>query len=353
MNRLFRTILPVFLAIGLLAGNAYAAEPLGDVQADDGVSVTITDITPQDNGFEGELPKFLPLDITAKTEDGVKLLVKTYEVSGDVEPEDLVESGLEQNGVEYRLRDILHEALPGSSEKRTESQLVTLSSDSDIQADILPLLPEYLEYDEGGYTGRLTLEAETISTEVESSGTYSYTISGSRDFYGLERNDPYYIPKTITQNGAVLSLADIKWTPGGSENEQSPTYSATATYTGKASGSKPNGYLVTARYSGIVERPVAGNIRYSLIYEAIPAPILPESFNWTPIFITLGCLAAAGCLFFLVVFLRQRMPMRKKAVAGMDGFDSFSELEENAEREKPHFLGNMKRDIAALKENQE
>jgi hypothetical protein len=323
------------LAVLLMATPVCAAE---SIQAEDNTVIAISDMSQT-----AALPAFLPLDVQMKSEDGVKLLVKTYEVSPDVEPQELMESGLTRNGTEYTLREVLREILPGSTEQRTAGQIVSVSSESDKEADILPLLPESLDYSENGFTGQLTLEADSIATEVESTRDYAYTISDSREFTGLDRNDPAYIPKTSSKNGVNLTLADIQWTSGSSGNEQYPAYSATATYTGKGYGSAPDGYLVTARYSGTVEKAIPGNIRYSIIYEAVPAPIIPETFDWEKAgIISLWIVGGAGLLALGVFGVKKlgKLPKQKKAAIG--GYRE--ELEARPERRKPHALGYMRRD---------
>lgn len=345
-------LIPVLAAIILLTGNVYAAEPADGLRSPDSVqtedaAITITDITPQENAYDGTLPDFLPLDVQVRDEDGVKLLVKTYEVSPDILPQQLIESGLTRNGVGYILREVLRQTLPGSVENREASQSVTVASESDKREDILPLLPEILDFSENGYTGTLTLVADSITTEVESTSGYTYTLNDTKEYYGLERNDPYYIPKTTIKNGVTLSLTDVKWTPaGGNENLVAPTFTATAYYTGKASGSKADGYLVTARYSGPVEKAVPGNILYSIVYEAVPVPIIPSSFDWGQTgLIALLVVGSAGIVVLGVFIFRKvgKLPRLTKRTAG--GFDEYqSGSEARPVRRKPHALGYMKRD---------
>jgi len=338
-------LIAILLAAMLLTANVCAAEPPA-VQTEDGAAITITDITPQESAVDEALPEFLPLDVQMKTEDGVKLIVKTFEVASDVEPQRLIEQGLSRNGTDYTLREVLREILPSSSEQQTASKVVTVSSESDKKEDILPLLPEAVDYSENGYSGQLLLDAATLSTEVEFTSGYAYTVSDSREFTGLDRNDPVYIPKTSSKNGVALALADIKWTPGTSGNEQFPVYSATAVYTGKAYGSAPDGYLITAQYSGMVEKAVPGNVRYSIIYEAVPVPIIPESFDWGKAgMISLLVVAGCGLVVFAVVLLRKLgLPKRRRKLVAAGFADYEAELEARPERRKPHALGYMKRD---------
>jgi len=337
-----KKLIPILLAVIMLTATAYAAEAPPPVQADESAVVTVTDITPQEkNNFTGTLPEILPLDVQLKDEGGSTLLVKTFEVPPDTAPQELVEENLARGGVEYTLREILKETLQSGTDSRAESKTVTVSADSDKTQDILPLLSESLDYNEDGYTGKLSLDADSIKTEVESTKAYSYTVSDTRSYTGLARNDPALIDKTVLKNGLTLSLCNIKWS-GGSENDPSPIYSATAYYAGKASGQTADGYLVTASYSGEVSKTTPGDIRYRIIYEPIQPPVLPEipkDFDWSiimPVVLTvIGTASLAAAVFFALRFLRAR----KKDT----GFDTgMAELK--PKRRKPHALGYLKRD---------
>ena len=95
----------------------------------------------------------------------------------------------------------------------------------------------------------------------------------------------------------------------GAENSEVPSlFSALATYTGTAWGSKADGYTVTADYTGEISRAAEGQVLYSIVYEEV----LPEgsSFPWRTIglivlFVGLGAGIGTG-VFFLVQTLRNR-----------------------------------------------
>lgn len=336
-----KKLIPVLLAVTLLTANVYAADS-PPMQAEESAVITVTDITPQEQEkFTGSLPDILPVDVQIKDENGDKLLIKTFEVASGITPQELVEENLTRGGVEYTLREILKETLQSGTESRSESKTVTVSADSDKTADILPLLPESLDYNEDGYTGKLMLDADSITTEVESTKAYSYTVNDTRSYTGLVRNDPALIEKTVRKNGLTLSLCNIKWS-GGSENDPSPIYSATAYYAGKASGQTADGYTATASYSGEVTKTTPGDIRFKLIYEPIQPPVLPEipqDFDWsgivTVVFIALGIAGIGAAIYFALRFLRAR----KKNT----GFD-MGMTEAKPKRRKPHALGYLKRD---------
>ena len=342
-----KKLIPIFMAVMMLTVSVHAAESSEAIRGEDGATITVTDITPYISNFDGAipadgtLPDILPLDVQIKTEDGINLLVKTYEVPPDTDLNLLIEQRPERGGVEYTLREVLKQTMPSGSDGREASQTVSVSAPSDKREDILPLLPESLEYDADGYAGLLLLDEGSISTEVESTKGYTYTVSDTKEYYGLDRNDPYLVPKTMEKNGISYSLADIKWS-GGNENSPSSIYTATALYTGKATGQTADGYLITASYTGQVQKEVPGNVLYTIIYEPIMAPVIPDDFDWgkvTPIvFIVIGI----GGLAVLAVFLVRWLRSRKKSNSGY-GLPEY-EPEARPARRKPHALGYMKRD---------
>ena len=132
------------------------------------------------------------------------------------------------------------------------------------------VLAPLLDYDADGYTGQLALDSASVCTAPADKKSYSYTVSDSRDFTNLPRNDTYSIPKTATKNGVSLKLADVAWTATGDG-----LYSATALYTGTGYGSKVTGYTTTASYTGTVARSTLKSVTWKVIYEGTPL-LAPE-----------------------------------------------------------------------------
>ena len=330
-----KLIAALFIVLALTT-TAYAAEP-PSTQIADNMSITITNITEQQSGDEFALPQFYPSDIQTKTEQGIKLLIKTFDVPHDTLPHVLVEESVERNGIEYKPRDIL--------------QNVTASAKSDKQADILPLLPESITYNADGYIGRLTANLETLTASVESETGYAYTLRDSREFANLDRNDPYLIPKTVSKNGVTLSLSDIKWY-GGSENYVPSSYSATANYCGTVYGRKPSEYLAAVQYSGTVQREIPGNVVYSIVYAEVPKPVvvLPESFDWKPVVSVIIGIVAIFAVVVLIIFIvrnASKIFSKRQRIAPQGNAYDF---EEKKERRKPHALGLMKRNMGGKDE---
>jgi hypothetical protein len=340
-----KIILCVVMAMLLTCG-AYAAEPQDAGPDEDTAVITVTDVTPQaGTGDPGvDLPDVLPLSVETLTEGGVELLVKTYEVAPDATHESLVEEKPERAGVAYTLREITKQELPPATASKSVSQAVAVTAPSDKQEDILPLLEKALSYNADGYTGDLFLDENSISAEVESTKGYTYTAKEVRQYTGLNRNDPYLLPKTIEKNGLTYALADVRWS-GGCENSPSSVYTADVTYTAKATGQAPDEYLVTATYTGQVTKETPGNMLYTLTYEPVPEPVIPDNTDWSAVgrivLIVIGVLALA----VLAVFLFRKFGWPKKKASGY-GLPDY-EPESRPARRKPHALGYMKRDGGA------
>ncbi|MCI8648662.1 MAG: class D sortase [Anaerotruncus sp.] len=149
---------------------------------------------------------------------------------------------------------------------------------TDDEEEICGKLSPALEYNEGGFTGTLALDEDSVTTQATESEGYAYTVRDVRQLFGVNRNDPYYLPQTVRKHGAMLKLTNVDWSPMGERydvNSIPDLYNAVATYTGKAYGSKPTAFAVSATYTGEVSRMVPGNLQYTLLYE--PAePLLSE-----------------------------------------------------------------------------
>lgn len=277
----------------------------------DNIGITITDITPREERKNETQNAYIaggyfPLQIQTAEDEGVRLLIKTFVVPQGTSPQALIEEGLTRRGVEYQVSDILRQELEGSSESRQVSQTVTIPSETDETDKLLALLEPSISYNEDGYTGTLTLDRDSVRTEVSDTTGYSYTIQDTREYTGLARNDPYYIPKTAEKNGVTLRLADIQWTAanGGLDCQGFPTrYNAAALYTGTGYGARAEGYLVRAAYTGEAVKTNVGDVMYSIVYEEV-SPAVPDidptgkDFPWEMLlFVSLLIAVAAGAVF--------------------------------------------------------
>ena len=310
MRKISTPLLACLLVLSMSV-TAFAAEQPQTVidTGENGTSITITDITPREDEENAQTAQrkanykvgsFYPVEIQTAEEDGVRLLVKTFLVPQDTDPATLIEEGLTRRGVEYQVSDILKRELAGESESKTVTETVTVPAETDDADELAELFTGTIPYSQDGFAGTLTLEPASIKTKATDTEGYAYTLKDVKEFSGLDRNDPYYIPKTAQKNGVILQLADVRWEPMASaaENSEVPSlFSATATYTGTAWGSKASGYLATASYSGEVSKASEGELLVSVVYEEIPTEKAAAPINWNAVLLPiLGIVLGAGLL---------------------------------------------------------
>ena len=305
MKRGSALLLACLMAVGL-GTTAFAEEPQTVVNTGNGsASISITDITPREEQEDETKSSFqtgyYPIAIETAEDAGVRLLVKTFLVPEGTDPQALVEESLTRRGITYQVSDILLRELEGDSQTKPVTKTVTTPAETDDTEELLTLLSPTLEYGEDGYAGTLFLDPSSISAKAADTTSYSYTLKDTREYTGLDRNDPYYIPKSAEKNGVTLTLADVQWIPMASAGDNSGVpslYKATAVYTGTAWGSKADGYLVTASYTGEATKTEEGQKMVSIVYEEIPAASLFGSFPWQAVLLVLtGAGAITGGVF--------------------------------------------------------
>lgn len=238
---------------------------------------------------------YIPENVVSENRDGRQLIVKTYSLPPDADPSELVEEPFEVEGYAYHhLETVKEEQLFEDSKFQTET--VTLETDTNDLATILEQLAPTVEYSKDGYSGTLTLDHTSLQTEAAGYTTKYYTITDTKQFTGLDRNDPSYVPTTTVKNGSTLKLSDISWTVTGTglaDDTLVPTsYTATATYTATGSRSVATGYVTTASYTGEVTAEGVEAVKYTVTYLGSPVGLL-DGFN--PVW-----LLAAGGLLLLV-----------------------------------------------------
>ena len=147
---------------------------------------------------------------------------------------------------------------------KPHTETVTRPSDTSNMEEILQGLEAELEVTtEEGYTGVLRLDHTSVQVTTDGYATKTQPLSATRSYPNLSEADLSLIPKSIEEKGKTLTLADVQWTPMASaaDNSEVPTlFRATATYTGTAWGSKADGYLVSADYTGEAIRTEQGSI---------------------------------------------------------------------------------------------
>jgi hypothetical protein len=285
------------VAVSLLAGAAFAAEPNGPSAVSN------------DSGGPSEL---LPVDVILFPERSE--IRKIYELSPDVDPSRLPRGNFERDGLAYKCTDILREVVIGE-ESKTVTVTETAESKKNDTNTVLGLFPQYRDYtDEDGFAGTLLLNTATIKSEVSGYGSSGTPYSVTRNYPNLSDTDTQYIPKTLDDNGKTLQMQDVQWQTDNTYNaddyEICDRYTAVVTYGGTKTSSYVKGYNIAADYTGEVTRKGVAMIRYTVIFAGteIPEPKQDSEVAWPAIL--LSALALFGCGVCAYLTLRKRKETR-------------------------------------------
>lgn len=239
---------------------------------------------------------YVPEEVVSENRDGKQLIIKTYTLPPDADPSELIEEPFELEGYTYHHLSTVKEEQAFKTSK-VQTEVITLETETDDLAKILEQLEPTMEYSKNGFSGTLTLDHTTIQTEAAGYTTKYYTITDTKQFPGLSRNDPSCVPSTTVKNGSTLTLSDISWTVTGTglaDDTLIPTsYTATATYTATGSRSVATGYVTTASYTGEVIAEGIQSIAYTVTYLGTPVE--------TPVTFQPLWLAVPGAILLLLV----------------------------------------------------
>lgn len=179
--------------------------------------------------------------------------------------------------------------------EKTIAEPIVFTTEDDDPETIRAALEPIMEYDEGGFSGQLLLDYDSIVSVAADKKTYSYPIVKTVEINNLADNDYAYLDKKMGN----LTLAEADWElQNGVQraDEMIPgAYTAYATYTGTGYGTKITGYNNTAYYTGTVTRVTEGDTICSIVYKG--EHIIP----WTGVFAALGLLALAAAVVVMVM----------------------------------------------------
>ena len=234
-------------------------------------------------------------DVAYMTQGGRQLIIKLYDIDPDYDVSRLAEPDFEEGGLLYTHKNTIKVSDNRTMETKQASQTVTVSHTEKDNA--MGSLQPMLEYSENGFTGQLMIQPESITTAEAGKESYGYTVSDTREYSNLDRNDTAYIPKAVEKNGVSLTLAGIDWQAMGNG-----TFTAIASYSGRATGSKVTGYTSKAIYSGEVSKETLDSCTYKVIYEGAPIPAPYLQYGLT-----------AGSVLALLIILAVLWNRRKNA----------------------------------------
>ncbi len=300
----------------MLTSPALAASPdpltvtVADTAESSQESQTQEASAPRHMDMGGQKATPYPTDIQLVEQGERNYLHKSYTVSANYDPDQLVEPAFSQGGYRYRFSEIIQRDSTPASVSKTVTENRTVNSESNDQAAILSLLGNKLPYsDADGYKGDLFLMPESLVVSETGRTSYSYTVTDTRRFNNLASNDMANIPKTVSKNGLTLQLQTVDWQVTGSESmgySQVPSdYTAMAYYSAPTTGTKASGYVATASFRGEVIKELIGKNTYTIVYEGEQI-IIP--FNFIPLII--AGVVIAGCIVACAIFWRLRKNVR-------------------------------------------
>jgi len=287
---IFLWVYPTFA----LAADTDTTKPLAPYP-EDMVEDMTDESVPQLSTINSQLSiELFPIDVQTVIDDGGRQIIKTYELEAGVSPGDIPRESFDRaagpSGASWRyeLADI---TVVGTdvTDTRAHVETVTLNTSTNDTGTILSQLAPTMEYNtEDGYSGVLTLNVATIKVEQAGTKTSSFNVSATREYPHLSACDTSLLPKTITDNGRTLTLADVEWRAGNTvtvDYDALPEYyTAVATYTGTGSKTVVTGYVTTAEYTGTVEKTTPGKTVCTAIFAGTEIILdIPDIFTPPPV----------------------------------------------------------------------
>ena len=203
-----------------------------------------------------------PAEVRTSEENGMIRLEKVYYLSTRDDPAAIPTGDFDREGRHYTLLDVLKNDL-SETDAKDYIEVVTLDSSTKDMAEIIKVLePEREITTEDGYTGILKPDYTKITVEAAGYKNNSWTVSATRTYPNLSDADASLIPKTITDSGRTLTLANVDWQEAGE------FFNAIASYTGTASGRSVTGYTVSVEYSGEVTKTSQDTVIYTAVFSA-------------------------------------------------------------------------------------
>lgn len=145
---------------------------------------------------------YIPESSVTENRDGRQLIIKTYQLSPEDDPSELVDEPFDLEGYHYEhLETVKEDQTFHDSKAHTETVTVTTSSDS--LAAILEQLAPTMEYSKDGYSGVLTLDHTTLQTEAAGYRRPA-ALAQKRDGRGVFRLRPSHFPYDWTSSPPAM-----------------------------------------------------------------------------------------------------------------------------------------------------
>ncbi len=199
---------------------------------------------------------------------------KVYQLSLSDDPAGIPTEDFEEYGMTFHLMEMTRKDEVGVDTQPLTKTITTDSATGDLGEILKQLAPEIEVETEDGYAGVLKLDYNSVQAEVKGYKTSTRTLSASRTYPNLSDADLSLVPKTVTEGGRTLNLADVKWSsaPDMEGEDTVVRYTATASYTGSVSSRHATGYTVKADYTGEVAKTSCEIVTYTAIFGCTDVP---------------------------------------------------------------------------------
>lgn len=219
---------------------------------------------------EARSTQLYPISVEEYTEgDFDELRIKkVYQLSLSDDPAGIPRSDFERNGHLFHLLDLIRKDEVGV-DTQPHTETVTMDSATGELSEVLKLLDGQKDFTtEDGYTGVLLLDHTSVKVEVKGYDTKTRSLSATRTYPNLSDADLSLVPKTVSDGGRTLTLANVNWSSSNQTEGEDVVqrYTATATYTGSATSKSATGYKVTANYTGDLSKTGCKVVTYTAIF---------------------------------------------------------------------------------------
>ena len=246
----------------------------------------------------------------AELGDGTKQITQVYCFGLDEEQNGIPES-FEMDGFCYSEKSSVL-----SDTTMTDFQDVAIEKNISATIKLTSVdFAETIDYEEDGYVGTLTRDDNTFSCVSTGVRNVNKTVTETKSYTGLARNDMGAIDKVY--NG--LPLVSVDWydqntgqsVRGYTEGTPGP-YSAVAYYKDVRSSRVTTGYAANVTYRGTIEKEIVTGAEVSVTYigNLIPKDNIPALSWWMWV---LAGIAGCGVLGFLIwlIFARRKGATRR------------------------------------------
>jgi hypothetical protein len=224
--------------------------------------------------FAAEVPE----NLVVENLNGQQRIVKTYVLSPETDPEVLKEPSFDYDGFTYTWAYTIKEEHTFLDTKSVTETMTVETEKKDLNIVLEQLAPS-IPYDDGEFSGELSLDHTTLSTVAAGYASRSGKVTATKTIGPLDRNDMSYVPATTVKDGRTLTLANVEWQVIGTDlvgDMLAPSsYQAIATYSASTSYQVATGYVTTAEYKGTVTASGVDSITYTVVY--VGTEIVPET----------------------------------------------------------------------------